>query len=71
MCSMTHRSSCASCLTLENSNALVPAADLFGSASEISTALGTGTDLGAATDFFNAGMADLAGFFDIGSLGSL
>ncbi|MGC2381201.1 MAG: hypothetical protein WA622_29455 [Mycobacterium sp.] len=53
---------------LENANALVPAADLFGSASEISTALGSGaTDLSAATTFFDAGLADLAGFFDIGS----
>jgi len=41
--------------------ALIPATDLFGSATEIGTALGTGTDLGAAGDFFSAGLADLAG----------
>ena len=56
---------------LENSNALIPTADLFGSANEITTALATGSDMGAATDFFSAGLADLSGFFDIGSLGSL
>jgi hypothetical protein len=51
---------------LENSNALVPAADLFGSAHEIGIALGTGaTDASAATVFFDAGLADLAGFFGI------
>ena len=56
---------------LLNNNALVPAADLFGSPGEISTALGTGTDMGAATTFFDAGLADLSGFFDLGSLGDL
>ncbi len=42
-------------------NTLIPASDLFGSASEITTALATGTDAGAAGDFFSAGLADLAG----------
>jgi hypothetical protein len=41
---------------------------LFGSSNEIGTALATGTDTGAATTFFDAGLADLAGFFDIPSL---
>jgi hypothetical protein len=45
--------------------ALIPASDLFGSASEITTALATGSDLGAAGDFFSAGLADLTGFFGI------
>jgi hypothetical protein len=55
---------------LLNSNALIPASDLFGSAHEIGIALGTGaTDATAATTFFDAGLADLAGFFDISSLG--
>jgi len=53
---------------LLNSNALVPEADLFGSAHEIGIALGTGTDVGAATTFFDAGLADLTGFFDVPSL---
>jgi hypothetical protein len=44
------------------------ASDLFGSPSEIATALGTDSVTGAASDFFNAGLGDLAGFFDIGSL---
>jgi hypothetical protein len=47
---------------------LVPEADLFGSAHEIGIALGTGTDVGAATTFFDAGLADLTGFFDVPSL---
>ncbi|UQX12727.1 hypothetical protein [Candidatus Mycobacterium methanotrophicum] len=54
---------------LLNGNAdLIPAADLFGSTHEIATALATGTDVGAATTFFDAGLADLAGFFDLGAL---
>jgi hypothetical protein len=40
---------------------LIPAADLFGSASDISTALGTGSDFLAAGDFFSNGLADLVG----------
>jgi hypothetical protein len=48
---------------LENANALIPAADLFGSGTEITTALATGTDAGAAGDFLSAGLADLTGFF--------
>jgi len=52
---------------LLNNDALIPAADLFGG-SEITTALATGTDTGAATTFFDAGLADLSGFFDIPSL---
>jgi hypothetical protein len=44
-----------------NNDTLIPASDLFGSAHEIGIALGTGTDLGAAGDFFSAGLADLAG----------
>jgi hypothetical protein len=53
---------------LLNSNALIPRADLFGSGNEITAALATGTDSGAATTFFEAGLGDLAGFFDIPSL---
>jgi len=52
---------------LLNNDALIPSADLFGG-SEVTTALLTGTDTGAATTFFDAGLADLAGFFDIPSL---
>ena len=55
---------------LLNNNALVPAADLFGSPGEISTALGTGTDMGAATTFFDAGLADLQGYLDPSLSGS-
>jgi hypothetical protein len=40
---------------------LIPAADLFGSATDISTALGTGSDFGAAGDFLSNGFADLVG----------
>jgi hypothetical protein len=47
---------------------LIPASDLFGSAHEIGLALATGTDMGAAATFFDAGLADLAGFFDLPSL---
>lgn len=36
--------------------------------SEISTALATGPDFGAATTFFEAGLNDVAGFFDLPSL---
>jgi hypothetical protein len=39
----------------------IPSADLFGSASVISEALGESTAAGAAGDFFSAGLADLAG----------
>jgi hypothetical protein len=49
-----------------NNNALIPASDLFGSAHEIGIALGAGaTDMSAATTFFDAGLADLSGFFGI------
>jgi len=40
---------------------LIPATDLFGSATEIGAALGTGSDLGAAGEFFSNGLADLLG----------
>jgi hypothetical protein len=54
--------------SLLNSGALdTNVADYIGSANEISTALSTDSVTGAATDFFNAGLGDLAGFFDIGS----
>jgi hypothetical protein len=53
---------------LLNNNALVPEADLFGSDKVIDAALGTGSDTGAATTFFEAGLADLQGYFDIPSL---
>ncbi|MFZ3307174.1 MAG: hypothetical protein WB967_19090 [Mycobacterium sp.] len=53
---------------LLNTNALIPDTDLFGSSGVIDAALATGTDTGAATTFFDAGLADLAGFFDIPSL---
>jgi hypothetical protein len=44
-------------------NALIPSSDLFGSAHEITVALTTGTDIGAFTTFFDAGLADLAALF--------
>lgn len=50
---------------LNGNTDLVPASDLFGSSTEIAHALATGTDFGAATTFFDAGLADLAGFFGI------
>jgi hypothetical protein len=50
---------------LLNGNDLIPASDLFGSAHEIGIALGTGTDMGAAMTFFDAGLADLSGFLGI------
>jgi hypothetical protein len=53
---------------LLNNNALVPEADLFGSDKVIDAALGTGSDTGAATTFFEAGLADLQGYLDIPSL---
>jgi hypothetical protein len=40
---------------------LIPAADLFGSATDISTALATDSDFGAAGDFLSNGFADLVG----------
>jgi hypothetical protein len=40
---------------------LIPAADLFGSATDISAALATDSDFGAAGDFFSNGLADLVG----------
>jgi hypothetical protein len=47
---------------LANGNTdLIPVSDLFGSSTVIDAALLTGTDTGAATDFFSAGLADLAG----------
>jgi hypothetical protein len=43
-------------------------ADYFGSSSVIDAALGSGaTETSAFTTFFDAGLADLAGYFDIGS----
>jgi hypothetical protein len=48
---------------LNGNTNLIPEADLFGSAHEISTALATGTDFGAASDFFSVGVADLEGYF--------
>jgi hypothetical protein len=53
---------------LNGDTTLIPDADLFGSSSEIATALGTGTDFGAAADFLSNGIGDLAGFFDLGAL---
>ena len=53
---------------LLNNNALVPEADLFGSDKVIDAALGTGSDTGAATTFFEAGLADLQGYLAIPSL---
>jgi len=50
---------------LLNNLALIPDADLFGSDKVIDAALATGSDFGAATTFFDAGLADLAGFFGI------
>ncbi|MDT5357991.1 MAG: hypothetical protein QOJ56_6523, partial [Mycobacterium sp.] len=42
---------------LLNNGALISQADLFGSDKVITAALGTGTDTGAATTFFDAGLA--------------
>jgi len=53
---------------LLNNNALIPDTDLFGSDKVIDAALATGTDTGAATTFFDAGLADLQGYLDIPSL---
>jgi hypothetical protein len=55
---------------------LVPAADasdyLFGSASTIADALGDGATVSSAiSDFLQIGFADLAGYFDFGSLGAM
>jgi hypothetical protein len=41
----------------------IPTADLFGSASSIAEALGTGSAAGAIGDFLTDGFADLQGFF--------
>lgn len=51
--------------SLLNDSNLIPSSDLFGSADTISAALATGSDAGAFTTFFNAGLGDLAGFFGI------
>ena len=56
---------------LLNNNALVPEADLFGSDKVIDAALATNTDTGAATTFFDAGLADLQGYLDPSLSGSL
>ena len=57
---------------LLNNNALIPDTDLFGSDKVIDAALAPGaTDMSAATTFFDAGLADLSGFFGLGSLGDL
>jgi hypothetical protein len=54
---------------LENNGALDPnAADFIGSASSISDALGQANVTDAAEYFFNFGLGDLQGFFDIPSL---
>ena len=55
---------------LENNNALIPQADLFGSDKVIDAALATNTDTGAATTFFDAGLADLQGYLDPSLSGS-
>jgi hypothetical protein len=55
---------------LLNNNALVPEADLFGSDKVIDAALATNTDTGAATTFFDAGLADLQGYLDPSLSGS-
>lgn len=61
--------------SLLNNGALIPdsaaATDLFGSSTTIAEALGTGTVQGAVTTFFDTGLADLAAYFDFGSLGSM
>jgi hypothetical protein len=43
----------------------IPMADLFGSASGIAEALGTGTATGAITDFMTDGWNDLLGYFGV------
>ena len=56
---------------LENNNALIPQADLFGSDKVIDAALAPGaTDMSAATTFFDAGLADLQGYLDPSLSGS-
>jgi hypothetical protein len=55
---------------LLNNNALIPDTDLFGSEKVIEAALGTGSDTGAATTFFDAGLADLQGYLDPSLSGS-
>jgi hypothetical protein len=45
-----------------------PADDLIGSQTTIDAALATGSDAGAFTTFFDAGVADLSAYFDLPSL---
>jgi hypothetical protein len=54
-----------------DNGALIPATDLLGPSSDITTALATGTDMGAAGDFLQNGVTDLTGFFGAGDLASL
>lgn len=51
-----------------NGGDLITADDLFGSVHTIATALGTDTVSGAFNTFFDAGMNDLLGYFDLPSL---
>jgi hypothetical protein len=55
----------AALYSLLNVSNLIPSSDLFGSADTINAALATGSDAGAFTTFFDAGLSDLAGFFGI------
>jgi hypothetical protein len=49
--------------SLENGGALAPSADLLGTG-DVTAALDTGTVTGALDSFYNAGIADLSGYFD-------
>lgn len=53
---------------LENNGALIPAADLIGSSTNIDNALALGNPTAAAEYFFNFGLGDLQGYLDIPSL---
>lgn len=55
----------AALYSLLNDSNLIPSSDLFGSADTITAALATGSDAGAFTTFFDAGLGDLEGFFGI------
>lgn len=55
----------ATLYSLLNDSNLIPAADLFGPQPTIDVALATGSDAGAFTTFFDAGINDLDGFFGL------
>jgi hypothetical protein len=55
----------AALYSLLNDSNVIPVGDLFGSSTTIDAALATGSDAGAFTTFFDAGLGDLEGFFGI------